>query len=361
MTAPSFATDIHAGDSVTVTVWSHPELSKVAAVDADGNVRVPLSGQVNIGGLDEVAAGKKIAAALRPYVIAPAVDVEVTAQGATLFVAGGPIGELKYAPGETLATAIADEMTPPTTQTTAYNDAGQTTTKINDPSSALRAKIDQHVVKIVRDGNDAGTYDVVALNQTGEPGPQLEPGDHLVLRYKPIEVHVMGDVTQPGPTYLSPDQSMQDAISQAGGVLPTAASNHVTLVRDGQTYSLALGDPLFTAPARTGDVITVPSAPRVTVVGMVVTPGIVSLKTDPTLLSAIYTAGGPARFANLKFVQVMRDGTKTSYDLVALTHGDDAQNPTLHDGDTVLVPRSHGVDFEPFFGILGGFADHVPL
>jgi protein involved in polysaccharide export with SLBB domain len=252
-------------------------------------------------------------------------------------------------------------MTPPNNQTTAYNDAGQSTTKLNDPSAALRARIDLHVVKIVRDGNDVGTFDVIALNATAESGPALEPGDHIVLKYKPVEVRVMGAVTQPGPTYLSADQSMEDAISQAGGVLPTAASNHVTLVRDGQTYSLALGDPLFTAPARTGDVITVPSAPRVTGVGMVNTPGIVSLKSDPSLLSAIYTAGGPARFANLKFVQVMRDGTKTSYDMVALTHGDEAQNPTLHDGDTVLVPRSHGVDFEPFFGILGGFANHVPL
>jgi protein involved in polysaccharide export with SLBB domain len=316
---------------------------------------------VTIGGLDESAAAKKVADALRTYVRYPAVSIEDTVQGTSIFVAGGPLGVLKYQPGETLDTAIADEFEPIAALTTSLNDAGQSTSKANDTNAQLHARIDLHMVKIVRDGNDVGVYDVAALNAEGDPGPPLEPGDHIVFRFKPIHVQVMGDVTQPGPAYLSPDESMTDAISEVGGILPTASSNHITLVRAGQTYSLALGDPLFSAPAQTGDEITVPAAPRVTVVGMVVTPGVVSLKTDPTLLSAVYTAGGPARFANLKDVEVMRNGAKTSYDIVAMTHGDESQNPILHDGDTVLVPRSHGIDFEPFFGILGGFANHVPI
>jgi protein involved in polysaccharide export with SLBB domain len=359
--APSLATTIHAGDSVNITVWNHPELSKVAAVDADGNVRVPLSGQVNIGGLDEEAAAKKVAAALLVYVQHAAVSIEDTLQGTSVFVAGGPIGVLKYQQGETLSTAIADEFAPVSVSTTSLNDAGQSTSKANDSNAQLRGRIDLHVVKIVRDGTEVGVYDVATLNAQGDPGPALEPGDHIVFRFKPIQVHVMGDVTQPGIAYLSPDESMADAISESGGILPTASSNHLTLVRGGETFSLALGDPLFSAPAQMGDMITVPAAPRVTVVGMVANPGVVSLRTDSTLLSAVYTAGGPQRFANLKGVEVMRNGTKTSYDIVALTHGDESQNPVLHDGDTVLVPRSHGIDFEPFFGILGGFANHVPL
>ena len=72
-------------------------------------------------------------------------------------------------------------------------------------------------------------------------------------------------------------------------------SNHVLLQRAGSTRSLALGDTAFNQPAQTGDVLTIPAAPRVNVVGTVVTPGVVALKTDPTLLSAclLYTSRIP--------------------------------------------------------------------
>jgi protein involved in polysaccharide export with SLBB domain len=328
-------------------------------------VRIPLSGAVAIGGLDEKTAAGKLANALRPYVMYPAVSIETTIQGTNLFVAGGPVGVLKYQPGETLATAIADEMQPSASTSDALNAAGQSLTKGTDTNATLRSRIDLHAVKVERDHAAVGIYDVVALGAQGQTGPLLEPGDRIIFRYKPVEVRVLGDVSQPGPTYLSSDQSMSEAIAQAGGLLPTSSSNHVLVQRDGQTHSLALGDPMFIAPAQNGDIVTVPAAPRINVVGTVVAPGVVSLRTDSTLLSAVYTAGGPAKFADLRGVQVVRGETKTSYDITALTHGDVSQNPVLQDGDTVLVPRNRAIDFTPFFGILGGiaagFTNHLPL
>ncbi len=363
---PVLATTIHAGDSVYVTVWNHPELSKQVAVDADGNVRIPLSGAVAVGGLDENAAARKVADALRPFVVYPAVSIETTIQGTTLFVSGGPVGVLKYQPGETLEAAIADEMAAtnaPAPQS--LDQFGASLTRVNDASASIRSRIDLHAVRVERDGKAVGTYDTVALSTHGDAGPVLEPGDEIVFRYKPIEVRVAGDVSQPGLTYLSPDQSISDAVSQAGGLLPSSASNHIQFERDGRTQYLALGDPLFSLPAHDGDVVTVPTAPRVTVVGLVINPGVVSLKNDSTLLSAVYSAGGPARFADLRNVKIVNANSKTSYDITALTHGDTSQNPTLHDGDTVLVPRNHEINLDPFFGLLGGIAagltNHLPL
>jgi protein involved in polysaccharide export with SLBB domain len=236
------------------------------------------------------------------------------------------------------------------------NEAGQSLTKTDGSAVATRARIDLHRVKVVRDGKLLGEYDTVAFGVTGETGPILEPGDTIVFSYKPIPVRVLGDVARPGTTYLATDQSLSEAISQAGGLLPTSSSNHILLQRGDQTRSLALGDAAFTGPAQPGDVITVPAAPRVNVVGTVVTPGVVALKTDATLLSAMYTAGGPTKQANLKNVQVVHGNVRTSYDVTALTHGDMSQNPTLSDGDTVLVPQGHNVDWTSIFGILGGVA-----
>jgi len=354
--APSSATTIHSGDSLYVKVWNHPELSKQVVVDADGDVRVPLSGVVAVAGLDESSAAKKLAYALRPYVVYPAVNIETIEQSKTLFVAGGPIGQLPYKPGETLTGAVADAMnsTPNTTQS--LNATGASVSRDSSAYAAMRARIDLRNVGIERDGTSIGAFDTVALTAHADPGPALEPGDTIVFAYKPVEVRVLGDVADPGATYLAKDQSVAEAITQAGGLLPTAVTNHLLLTRDGVTRSLALGDPAFAAPAQTGDIVDVPEAPRVNVIGTVATPGVVTLRTDPSLLSAMYTAGGPTKYANIKDVQILRDGQKTSYDVTQLTHGDTSQNPVLKDGDTVVVPEGHYFDFTGVFGVLGGIA-----
>jgi protein involved in polysaccharide export with SLBB domain len=72
----------------------------------------------------------------------------------------------------------------------------------------------------------------------------------------------------------------------------------------------------------------------------------VTLKSNFSLVSALYTAGGPAKYANLHNVQVVQDGgARSSYDIVRLVKGDLSQNATLHDGDLVFVPQ--GSTFDP--------------
>jgi polysaccharide export outer membrane protein len=355
MMSPSLAT-IHPGDTLFVKVWNHPDLSKQVTVDANGSVRVPLSGVVAVSGLDERAASKKLTDALRPYVVYPAVDVETIEQGQSLFVAGGPGGELKFQPGETLSTAVADALQPGPATAQTLNESGQVLTKVNDASASVRQRIDLHRVGVTRDGASLGSFDMVVLDRSGAPGPTLQPGDTIVFPDKPIDVRVIGDVANPGTAYLGDDQSLSEAITQRGGVLPSSASNHLLLLRDGQTRSLALGDPVFSEPAHPGDVITIPQAPRVNVIGTVVSPGVVALKTDSSLLSAMYTAGGPTKYSDLHDVQIIRNNQKYAYDVTKLTHGDTSQNPPLQDGDTVVVPEGHYIDFTGFFSVIGGIA-----
>lgn len=348
---------ITAGDTLFVKVWNHPELSKQVVVDADGSVRIPLSGVVAVGGLDEDEAAKKLTDSLRAYVRYPAVNVEIVEQGKSLFVAGGPGGVLKYQPGETLSAAIADALqNAPGSSTQSLNEQGQSVTRADGGGSALRARIDFRNVKVLRNAVVVGTYDTVAFAAKGDPGPLLQPGDTIVFSYKPVQVRVLGDVAQPGTSYLYPEQSLSEAIAQAGGTLPTSASNHILLERSGETRSLALGDPIFTQPAQGGDVVTIPQAPRVNVVGTVQKPGLVDLKTDSSLLSAVYTAGGPAKWADLNHVRIVHNGTTTSYDVTKLAYGDTSQNPPVQDGDTVVVPEGRHHDLSGVFSILGGIA-----
>jgi len=337
LTGSALAT-IHPGDELQVRVYNHADLSRSVHVGARGDVSLPLVGTIDARGLDERALAVKIALALRPYVVAPAVDVEVIAQGSTLFVSGSPGGVLKYVPGETLMAAIADLQSP-------QPDAAPVTAEPVAVQPTARSRGDLHNVAVLRDGKTFGTYDAVDLQARGQSGPDLEPGDIIAIANKPVAVRVIGDVARPGYTYLALDDPLSEAIAQAGGVDPSAASGHVIVNRAGVKQDVALGDPMFAEPAMPGETITVPVAPRVNVVGVVEKPGQVVLKNDFTLLGAIYDAGGPTKAANLKDVQIVHDGVRTSYDISDLTHGVKNENPELVDGDMVFVPDGHKIDF----------------
>ena len=100
--APALAL-VHAGDKLQVTVYNHPELSKEVTVDARDRLSLPLAGTIDVSGLDAQRIASRITQALDPYIVKPAVDVQVTGQTSSIFISGGRGGVVKYEPGETLA------------------------------------------------------------------------------------------------------------------------------------------------------------------------------------------------------------------------------------------------------------------
>jgi protein involved in polysaccharide export with SLBB domain len=340
---------VHPGDQLLVRVYGHPELSEPVTVNAADQVSLPLAGTVDVHGLGMQQIAERIRVALVPYVIKPAVEVELKAQPDSIFVSGGPGGVIKYQPGETLSAALADlPIGGSSTATTSTSDSR--VTNADDRRSAMETShVDTRRVAIERDGKTLGTYDVSALSSGGQSGPNLLPGDTIVLVDKPVAVRVSGDVRSPGIAHLWSDEALSDAITQSGGLTTSSATSHITLQRDGTAQSVSLGDPIFVAPATAGETLTVASAPRVVVAGLVTTPGPVTLKTNFSLLSALYAAGGPTQWADLTQVQVIGANAKSTYDVRQLVHGDVSQNPDLKDGDVVFVPEGHKVDSKGIF------------
>lgn len=343
---------VHAGDQLDIAVYNHPELSRKSTVNSAGAISLPLAGTVVVRGLEPQAISRRIARALDPYIIRPAVEVQLVAQTASIFLNGPNGGVLKYQPGETLVSALAD-LPSPGSALGGAGGGGQ----IGD---LQRSRIDMQHVALERDGKTAGTYDVLDLAARGEGGPALQPGDTLDLQNKPLGVRVLGDVKRPGYTFLSKDEPLSNAIEQAGGINATGATAHVLLKRGETTTSLALGDASFQAVAQDGDTITIPTAPRVSVVGLVTRPGPLVLRTDFSLLDALYEAGGPSQYADLAHVDVIRNGKKMPYNVVALQRGDASQNPQLADGDTVYVAEGHKIDFRGIFQSLLPFSFFLP-
>lgn len=316
-TGLALAIPLHPGDHVTISVYNHPEMLTQGEIDTRGNVIVPLAGTVKIGGLEPREADRAIADRLRPYVRFPAVDVSVTMPNTTVYIAGGPVGTANYAPGMYLS-ALVDGL-------------------------QLSPGIDLKRVTLERDGNTVGTYDISGADR-GDRGPQLEPGDTVAFVNKPVQVEVHGDVKQPESTFLYSGENLGDAVSQAGGFNGDAAQGIIQLHRGGKTLIVTPSE-----VAQDGDVIDVSPAAHVAVAGAVSKPGDVTLMSGNSLVAALYDAGGPLENADYSHVRVMHDGVAKVYDVAAVEKGDLSQDPQVHSGDEIFVPRGRRINIGTLF------------
>jgi protein involved in polysaccharide export with SLBB domain len=321
---------IHPGDKIQISVYNHPELATSATVDAQGRVSMALVGSVDAAGMDEKALATRIQDKLAHYMKYPAVEVVTLAQSPDIFIAGGPGGTIQYRPGDTLSTGLSD-------------------LSIACKCSLSDTSADLHHVRIVRNGMVVGQYDASSLQTSGDAGPALLPGDRVAFAAKPVAVTVKGEVKSPGIAYLYADEPLSDALTQAGGMTANASYAQILLQRDGALTQISEGSPEFSATAHPGDILTVPSVEHIQVIGAVGSQGEVTLKQDFTLMSALYFAGGPTKWADLGHVYIRHRGTTKVVSLANIEHGNLSTNPGLEDGDVVFVPEGHKIDWRGFF------------
>jgi polysaccharide export outer membrane protein len=321
------ASPLRSGDRVAVTIFNHPDLTiPQGTIDADGKIALPLVGNVVIAGLEPDAAADRITVALKSYLRQPSVTVSVLQQNSAIAIVGGPVSSIAFVPGMTLAGVALSESAAP--------------------------GLDMHHVRVDRDGSTLGTFDAQSLAHGGQSGPVLEPGDTVVFALKPVGVSVTGDVKTSGMQYLDSNQTIADAVSEAG-LGDNAALGAIDLLRDGQHTRIALSSEAALQQAHDGDVVTVPQAVVVSVGGTVAKPGLTPLTNGTTLVAAIYQAGGPIQYGDISHTHVLHDGTEHVYDVARAFQGDTTQNPHLSEGDVVEVPQSRHVNIGEIFGGVG--------
>lgn len=353
-TVPVAAATLHPGDKISISVFNHPELLTQASLDSSGRVSVPIVGPMDAANMDTAQLAQRIAKRLAEYVKKPGVDVQLVSQGLSIFVAGGPGGVLPYQPGETLIGAL-DELRNGSNNAAGGNNIAPTPEQISSRDLGY-GRVDLHHVVLSRDGRDSAPIDVTVLHLKGGTGPALQPGDTIKLADKPISVPVSGEVKQPGVAHLANDEPLSNALLQVGSANDLTASVNFILKRDGQKKLISASSAEYSAPARPGDEVYVPHGVRIGVVGTVNKPGEVLLRGDSSLLSAIYYAGGPLKYSDIKHVQVLHQGQSVAYDVTKLSHGAPAENPTLQDGDTVFVPEGHKLQIDAGTVFQGIFA-----
>lgn len=347
---------IHPGDTLGVDVLNYAAVvddsqgrlktldSDSVVVAADGTISLPVAGTFCVAGKSTTDIGKLIQSRLSTYVREPAVTVRLLQQSQLLFLTGATVGTLPFLPGETLASALGQLR-----EQLQKDAAVPVASRDKYESTFARSSIDLRNIVVERDRQVGQPIDGEALLRSGRPGPALAPGDTLLLAAKPIEVEIRGEVADPGQIFLYKTDTLEQALSDAGGPLATASTSDALLVRDGRETPISLGSQLMRQAPESGDTIIVRAAPHVTVLGQVPSPGELTLKNGSTLLTAIYVAGGPTKWANVRDVQVIHQGVRTSHDLSNLQHGDLSADVPLVDGDVVYVPEGHRIDPSAFF------------
>lgn len=180
----------------------------------------------------------------------------------------------------------------------------------------------------------------------------LEDGDVLYVPPVFFKVSVLGEVQRPGVYELKKGSRLLDALAEAGGVGKEGDPTSVSLMRkaSGDVVTADVEKLLASAgSARAqernpelapGDVITVPKAIKVQVLGQVQVPGTYFMPKGASVMDAIGRAGGLKPDAGASAITFTRQGQPAKQlDWEAMLSGDQTQNERLSDGDVIFVPE----------------------
>lgn len=216
------------------------------------------------------------------------------------------------------------------------------------------------------------SFDLAAALANPTSSPKLEPLDTVRIfgRYDleaaPV-VWLSGEVRAPGQYRTSGQMHLRDAIYQAGGLLPDAASDSAQLFRaqpDGSVRILNVNlaaalaaDPLENILLQPRDRIIVHRSlhrvdpPSVYVKGEVANPGRYPLAANMQVSDLLQAAGGPKRSADLQNADLTRyhagsgappAGEHEHVDLSASSIDETSRRIPLTDGDVLTVPQLPG-------------------
>lgn len=332
---------IGGGDALQINVWKNAELSNSVIVRPDGQITLPLIGDVKAEGLTPMQLGKVLAARIASFVNAPNVTVTVSA----------PTNYRVYTQGA-IANGVHSLSTP--------ISARQLLARAGGPG----ADADLARAYILR-GEERIPVDLTT------PSPEqpadginsiLVPGDILAVPSRFIkfgQVFVAGEVARPNALPFVEGMRFLDAYLGAGGGTASADLKNARIARrlqNGEILELPVNLDLvlkqgalnLNIALAAGDIVVVPfrqPLERVLIVGEVTSPRSLDFREGLTLLDAFVEAGGGTDYADLDSVKVVRqlpDGKKQELraDLERLLKKADLTgNLPLSPGDIVLVPR----------------------
>jgi protein involved in polysaccharide export with SLBB domain len=209
-----------------------------------------------------------------------------------------------------------------------------------DPARPLR-------IRLLRENKEIAQVQWNSTTPVQELGMELQSGDIIVVEPMLIRVTIVGPVQKPGSYELPAGSRITDLIAKAEGLQPTVDLTNAVLVRKGESRSLDLLQLFWEAKLdndvelQDGDVLMLPAARKIWVVGAVQRPGAIDFQPRMTVVDAISVAGGVRSIeeADLSAVRLVRGGETRVLNLEAAFKGTVIPLETVKPGDVVIVPE----------------------
>lgn len=202
------------GDVLQIDVFQEDDISARYTVAEDGSIELPMLGQVMAGGLLVEALDEQLTAELgERFLVNPQVTVRVEEFKSQMVQVLGEVEE----PG-------VYYLTGPTTLEEMLALAGGIRAERATREALIKNELDESIAQRV--------VNLDTLRVSGEDAVYLRPGDVVYVLQGQV-VSVNGQVKDPGDISFQEGMTILEAISAAGGLLPTANTRKVTLRRDG--------------------------------------------------------------------------------------------------------------------------------
>jgi polysaccharide export outer membrane protein len=216
--APSPLTPLGAGDSVTLHVFGQPDMDTVLGVADDGTIRIPLAGNVQVGGLSAESAARRVEKAFKDggFFVDPHVTLTVTQ---SLSQRVSVLGEIKM-PGRypvDAKTTIVDLLAQAGGET---EFASNTVYVLRTDAAGVVKRYPVNLKGLIDSGTSAPT--------------QLLHGGDSVYVPRAEQFFILGEVQKPSMYKLEPNLTVIQAISLAGGVTPRGSDRRVEIKRSGK-------------------------------------------------------------------------------------------------------------------------------
>ena len=335
---------VTSGDVLEIAVWGHQDLSGTVTVNEHGNISLAgLPEEIHVLGMTVSEVQASLTEMLAYYLRNPIISVTLRETRVIRITVIGSVrspGVYSFRSKPTLIGALAS-------------------------AGGYISEADLTRVRITRMGTMASTSNtrsesiIVDIDKvlTGEKeipseyGFVLNDGDIVYVPERARTVSVLGEVQRPGVYTVDTKgegTSVFDIIAAAGGPGINADTGCVRVTRSKDQTACTTEIDLDTYDGTfrlvPGDVIYVPRAIRVQVLGQVKSPGSYQLKAKSTLIHAIAQAGGTLDSADTACISLHRAGGEEGgvfvFDLdLALSGKLPREKLILEDQDTIIIPE----------------------
>ncbi|MBW2596471.1 MAG: polysaccharide biosynthesis/export family protein, partial [Deltaproteobacteria bacterium] len=338
-------------DILNIYIWKHEDLSRDVPVRSDGNVSLPLIGDIHAAGLEIPEFKAIIAKKYDEYITDPQITVTCKMPNSLQVSVVGAVEKPETYVG-------------PATMT--YTLRGDRTLLSILSVVSIKPDADLEESYIIR-GDKIIPVNLKALLKDGDTSQNvtLQPQDTLVISEPLKEIVLLGEVKSPGRYKTNRKSTVLDALSRAGGINSKTANLYMAyLARDNDILPinfkrlLDYGNMTQNILLNDGDVIYIPNnnENKVFVVGEVNVSG-VRYFTDPMdLMEAISSCGGFRTTANRSQVVVVRGDPQKpevyAVNVLEMMKGGSSERFYLERGDTVYIARTAIANWNVFLSQL---------